>query len=180
MERPSNKPPIAGSSVFGSLWRGTKSTLQAPFSTFPVEQIRTNARLIRLLAGQLRSSPPPEPRTRVYCAEDGRIDLAATSFGLGLSSHGLDQRIQLRRRQTARLAYSSFGAGLAFVALWLWRGLVSGLGGWHLIGALEFLPFCAIFFLVAFRYAHMNWQLRTGQLGTASAYLCSPAPFWPR
>jgi hypothetical protein len=44
---------------------------------------------------------------------------------------------------------------------------------------LEFIPFCAIFFLVAFRNAHVNWQLRIGHLGSPAAYLRSPEPFWP-
>ena len=172
------QPDSPRPSVFGSIWRGTKATIRAPFSTFPAEQIRENARLIRTLVARLRR--PPEPEPRVLRTEDGRIDLVATSFDFGLSSHGLQGRIAARRRQTARLAYASFGLGCVFVVLWLWRGLTSGLGGLHIVGALQFIPFCAIFFLVAFKNAHVNWQLRTGQLGSTGDYLRSPEPFWPR
>ena len=172
------QPDPPRSSVFGSIWRGTKATVRAPFFTFPTAQIRENARLIRSLAAQLRR--PPEPEPRVFRTEDGRIDLLATSFDFGLSSHGLQVRIAARRRQTARLAYASFGLGCVFVVLWLWRGLTSGLGGLHIVGALQFIPFCAIFFLVAFKNAHVNWQLRTGHLGSTGDYLRSPEPFWPR
>ena len=174
---PTGQPGPPRSSVFGSVWRGAKATVRAPFSTFPAEQIRENARLIRALAGRLRGRAAPEPR--VFRTEDGRIDLPATSFDFGLSADALQGRIAARRRQTARLAYASFGLGWVFVALWLWRGLTSGLGGLHIVGALQFIPFCAIFFLVAFKNAHVNWQLRTGQLGSAGDYLRSPEPFWP-
>ena len=163
--------------VFRSIWRGTWTVIRVPFSTFPIGAIRDNARLIGALVERLRRPADPEPR--LFKTEDGRIDLQATSFMLGLSAYAMHDRIAHRRRQTTRLAYLSFGLGWVFVALWIWRGLVSGLGGLHLLGAVQFIPFCAIFFLVAFKNAHANWQLRTGQLGSAGDYLRSPEPFWP-
>jgi len=45
---------------------------------------------------------------------------------------------------------------------------------------LQFAPFCLVFFLAAFQQAHVNWQLRTGRLGSAGEYLRSADPFWPR
>ena len=149
-----------------------------PLSAFPVQAIRDNANLIRDLLHRIGRHAPPEPR--VFRTEDGRLDLAATSFMLGLSAHAMQDRIVRRRRETARLAYLSFAVGWVFVVLWVWRGLVSGLGGVHLLGALQFIPFCAVFFLVAFKSAHANWQLRTGRLGSVGDYLRSPEPFWPK
>ena len=40
-------------------------------------------------------------------------------------------------------------------------------------------PFCAVFFLLAFKNAWQNWQLRTGRLGSALDYLTTTERFWP-
>lgn len=167
-------------SLVGRFWRGTKSTVRAPFSTFPAAAIGENARLLRRLFDQVRRGAEEDARTRTFRTEDGRLDVPATAFNLGLTAGKLELRILARRRQTARLAYGLFGLGCVFVLLWVGRGLTSGLSGPHLVGALQFTPFVAIFFLVAFKNAQVNWQLRTGQLGSAADYLRSPEPFLPR
>ena len=164
-------------SVFGFLWRGTKSAVAAPLSTFPVGQIQQNALLIRDLARKLRRRPISDPR--VLRTEDGQLDMLGTEFDLGLSPRALQARVASRRRQTARLAYASLMLGCVFLILWIYHALASGSGGPRIIGVLQFVPFCAIFFLVAFKNAHVNWQLRTGQVGSASDYLHSPEQFWP-
>jgi hypothetical protein len=176
-ERSSGQPDAHRSSVLGSIWRGTKSTARAPFSAFPFDQIRQNARLITDLSRRLR--PRPDPELRVFRTDAGRLDLQATAFDFGLSPQKLQARIASRRRQTARLAYASFILGCGFVVLWMYRAVTSDLGGPRFVNALQFIPFCAIFFLVALKNAHVNWQLRTGQFGSAGEYLRSPAPFWP-
>ena len=97
------EPPARRGSIFGSVWRGAKSTARAPFVAFPGRQIVENARLIAFLYGRIRIGRPPE--ARVFRAEDGSIDMAATSFTLGISADRLRARMAQRRRQTARLAY---------------------------------------------------------------------------
>lgn len=174
------RPPQTRPSLFGRAWRGTKAAIKLPFSTFPAAAIGENARLIRRLFNQVRSNAEGEQPVRSYITADGRIDLAATAFSLGLNDHKLEQRILARRRQTARLSYVSFALGCVFVVLWVVQGMTSGLSGPHLIGALQFTPFVAIFFLVAFKYAHINWQLRAGRPGSAAEYIRSPEPFLPR
>lgn len=171
---------MARPSMLGRIWRGTKATAKAPFVTFPAAAIGSNARLIRQLFDQMRRGRQEDARFRSHRTEDGRIDLPATAFTLGLTADTLERRIVDRRRKTARQAYGSFGLGCVFVVLWVANGLGGGLSGPRLIGAVEFTPFVAIFFLVAFKYAHINWQLRTGEMGSAADYLRSPAPFLPR
>lgn len=170
--------------MVGRTWRGAKAAVRisfaGAFASFPAAEIRENARVIQLLFNQVRSGPEENNRNRSFRTEDGRIDLAATSFNLAMSEAKLEMRIRARRRQTALLSYGSFALGCAFVVLWVVRGVTSGLSGPHLIGALQFTPFVAIFFLVAFRNAHINWQLRTGLSGSAADYLRSPEPFLPR
>ena len=173
----SGQPGPSQASVFGSIWRGARSAAAAPLSTFPIEQIRQNALLIGDLARKLRRRPASDPR--VLRTEDGQLDLLGTGFDLGLSPRALQVRIASRRLQTARLAYASLMLGCVFLLLWIYHALTSHSGGPRIIGTLQFVPFCAILFLVAFKNAHVNWQLRTGQLGSAIDYLRSPEPFWP-
>ena len=172
--------PDARPSVSGRVWRGTKAAIRAPFATFPAAAISESARLIGRLYDQVRSNVNEETRVRTYLTEDSRIDLMATGLMLGLGDDRLQERIDRRRRQAARLSYASLALGCSFVVLWVWRVLASEWSGSHLLGAVQFTPFVAIFFLVAFKYAHINWQLRTGTPGSASEYLRSPEPFLPR
>jgi hypothetical protein len=46
--------------------------------------------------------------------------------------------------------------------------------------ALEFLPFCALFFLLAFYHALLNFQIRIGRAASWREYLATSEPFWPR
>ena len=176
----SSKAQQTWPSLTGRVWRVAKAAIRLPFSTFPTAAIAENARLIRRLYEQVRSNVEDERQVPTYITDDGRIDLTATAFSLGLNDDRLERRIRARRRQTARLSYASLALGCFFVALWVVRGLTSGLSGPHLLGALQFTPFVTVFFLVAFKYAHVNWQLRTGRPGSASDYLRSPEPFLPR
>jgi hypothetical protein len=45
--------------------------------------------------------------------------------------------------------------------------------------AVEFAPFCLVFFLVAFLSGLENYQLRTRRLATAWEYLNNSGRFWP-
>ena len=176
MER-NPEPAPRRRSILGSVWRGAKTTARAPFAAFPGRQITENARLISFLYGRVRVGRPPE--ARVFRAEDGSIDIAATSFTLGLSTDRLHARMAQRRRQTARLAYMSFGLGVVFFVMGLYRAWAWDFEGSRMLAAIQFIPFCAVFFLVAFKNAHANWQLRTFYLGSASEYIHSSEPFWP-
>lgn len=162
----------------GRLWRGAKLVLGAPASAFPLGQIVRSGRLISGLASDLRAGP--RPTHTVLQQRDGKLDLAATAFVHGLSDAELRRLVFVRRRQTARLAYLAFGMGWVFVGVWLWRVLDLEGTGQRIVTGVQFAPFCLIFFLTAFKQAHVNWQLRTGKVGSAGDYLRSPEPFWPR
>lgn len=162
----------------GWIWRGTKLVLGAPLSAFPLRQIVRNGRQIGSLVSDLRQGPRL-PRV-VPQHRDGTLDKAATANAFGLSEAELDERLALHRRQTTRIAYFAFGLGWMSVAAWLLRLLHLDWTGQRLMAALQFAPFCLAFFLTAFKQAHLNWQLRTGQLGSAGDYLRSAESFWPR
>ena len=46
--------------------------------------------------------------------------------------------------------------------------------------SVEFLPFCLLFFLVAFNNALLNFQIRMRRLATWRDYLLTSESFWPR
>ena len=160
------------------IWRGTKLVLGAPLSAFPFGQIVRNGHQIGSLVSDLRQGPRPPQAVPQH--RDGVLDKAATAEAFGLSEAELDKRLALRSRQTARMAYFAFGLGWIFVAAWMLRLLHLDWAGQRLMAALQFAPFCLAFFLTAFKQAHVNWQLRTGLLGSAGDYLRSAEPFWPR
>lgn len=162
----------------GYIWRGARLVLGAPIAALSLPQILQNGRLIRGLFSDLRRGPLP-PRA-IPIDLHGKLDFSATAVAYGLSEKELGARLARRRGQTATMAYLAFVLGCAFVGLWFWRLLELDGTGLRLLVGLQFAPFCLVFFLAAFQQAHVNWQLRTGRLGTAGDYLRSPDPFWPR
>jgi len=153
--------------------------LGAPLSAFPLGQITRNGQQqLGSLVSYLRQGPKP-PRA-VPQHREGKLDKAATAFVYELSETELEKFLSLRRRQTARMAYYAFGLGCISVIAWLLRLLDLDATGQRSMAALQFAPFCLVFFLTAFKQAHVNWQLRTGLLGSAGDYLRSAEPFWPR
>jgi hypothetical protein len=149
-----------------------------PFVTLPVGEIARNAQLIRGLAGSLGRSPV---RGRpVHVLPDRRIDLEATAFTHGMSVATLEALIERQQRRSTRAAYLSLTLGCAFSLLWLWRALTGFPTAGYWITMIEFLPFCAVFYLLAFRSALESFQLRTRTLATAWEYLSCSGEFWPR
>jgi hypothetical protein len=142
-----------------------------------VDEIQEGGRLIRDLVTTLRRGPAAPPR--IYTNADRHLDLMPTAFSHGLSVAALEERMSLRRRQTTRVAYSAFGGGWLILGLWLWQALATPWSAGRAVLGLEFIPFCAVFFLLAFKAAWQNWQLRRGRLGSAMEYLTTTEPFWP-
>jgi hypothetical protein len=148
-----------------------------PLSAFPRDQIIQNGRLIGDLVRRLRAGGVRDDR--LYFRDDRRIDMEATAFAHGMTVVGLEALLSNRQRQAARAAYLAFGLGWLFFLLLLFRMLTTPLTTSHLVPLLEFLPFCAAFFLMAFRSALQNFQLRERRLATAAEYLTTPRGFWP-
>ena len=164
-------------SMFGRLWRGTRWVASGPFEAFPGAAITRNGRFIGRLLRLVRVGPQPD--TRVHMQEDRSIDLTATAFAYGISIGELEARLARRRRETARAAYLSFGLGWLFFGLWVLRAATMPWTSAHVIPLFAFLPFCAIFFLLAFKSALQNFQVRTRTQATAGQYLATSEPFWP-
>jgi hypothetical protein len=126
----------------------------------------------------LRTSAQRDPRFRA--SEDGGYDLEATAFFHGISLFELERRLKVRRRQTARIAYATFTLGCIFLTTWVYEALASPWTAMRVVLAFEFLPFCALFFLLAFYNALLNFQIRIGRTASWREYLATDEPFWPR
>ena len=105
--------------------------------------------------------------------------MAATALSHGLSVASLEEQVFRQRRQTTRMAYLAFAGGWLSLGWWLWQALTTPWSAGRMVLGLEFIPFCAVFFLLAFKNAWQNWQLRTGRLGSALDYLTTTERFWP-
>lgn len=170
--------PTQPRSKRASLWRGTKFVFGGPIAALSLGQIIHNGRLIRGLASDLQRPFPA--RSAVQCRLDGTLDRTATAFVYNVSEGELDSRISKRRDQTATFAYAALTMGCLSLVAWFWRLLETDTTVERIVTGLQFAPFCFVFFLAAFQQAHVNWQLRTGLIGSAGDYLRSPEPFLPR
>ena len=87
--------------------------------------------------------------------------------------------MRLRRLQTARIAIVTFGLAWVFFAGWIWQALSSPWTSLRITSAFYFLPFCALFFLISFYNALLNFQIRCSRLATWRDYLATEDGFWP-
>jgi hypothetical protein len=159
-------------------WRRAKFIAGGPVANVGFQEISDGRRFIGWLWGLLRRGVPID--TRLKLDEEGSIDLLAPAFSYGMTVETLVERLRFRRGQTARAAYAMFGLGSVSLVLWLYGALHIRMSSARLFSALEFLPFCTLFFLLAFKSAWLNWQLRTRRLGSPVAYLKTTEPFLPR
>ncbi len=155
----------------GPRWLGRRTSEAAG-----VEDIAEGAGLIRELLGRLRR---PQDRDLPVAGPDGRVDARATAFLTGMKEEDLLERWAARRRQTARLAWGCFLLGWVLLAVWAWQSMAVGWATGRLLGGLQVLSFCGVLFILAFRSAWQNWQLRTGRVGSVAEYLRSSETFWP-
>lgn len=142
------------------------------------DEIGKSARLIGGLAAAIRRSPVE--KARLAFAPDGSIDSAASAFLHGRGIGEFEALLRRRQRATAISSYFAFGLGWLFFLAWLYRAATMPWTPLHVISAVEFLPFCAVFFLMAFKSALENYELRMRRLTTALRYLCAADGFWPK
>ncbi len=165
-------------SFFRRNWRRAKFVAGGPVANVGLQEISAGQRFIGGLWGVLRRGAPAD--TRLKTESDGSIDLLATAFSYGITEAALVERLGVRQAQTARAAYAMFALGSVSLVLWLYGALNMRMSSARLFSALEFLPFCTLFFLLAFKSAYLNWQLRTRRLGSAVAFMTTTERFLPR
>ena len=140
--------------------------------------ISRSASFIRDLGAAVRSGSQRDGRFRT--SGDACFDLTATAFSYGISVPELERRLKVRRRQTALIAYATFALACIFLTAWVCEALSSPWTAARIALALEFLPFCALFFLLAFYNALLNFQIRIGRAASWREFLATSEPFWPR
>ncbi len=172
-----NSSPVRERSILGRVRRGARWLGRRPAEAVGLSEIRENAGLIAMLIRMLKAAPQKD--RRLHLDEDRKLDLRATAFSCGVPERDLAVQLARRQRQTALAAYVAFSLGCLFVLTWLWRALTSPWTAFRIVSALEFLPFCGIFFLLAFYNALQNFQLRTGRMASWHEYLATDEAFWP-
>jgi hypothetical protein len=153
----------------------------AVFRASPLDRlarISRSASLIRDLCATVRSGS--ERDGRFGTSGEACFDLTATAFSYGISVPELERRLKVRRRQTALIAYATFTLACIFLTAWVCEALASPWTAARIALALEFLPFCALFFLLAFYNALLNFQIRIGRAASWREFLATSEPFWPR
>jgi hypothetical protein len=164
-------------SLFGKLFLGTGWLMATPFAWSGADRIKRGWSLIGDLFGLLRAGPAQDKRFKTE--GESAFDLQATAFSYGSPVHQLKARLAARQRQTARIAYTALALGALFLVGWIWHALSSPWTATRIASALYFLPFCAVFFLVAFYNALLNYQIRSGRLANWREYLATSDDFWP-
>jgi hypothetical protein len=172
-----NSPPLRKRSILGRVRRGARWLGRRPAEAVGLSEIRENAGLIAMLFRMLKAVPHKD--RRLHLDEDRKLDLRATAFSCGVPERELAAQLAQRQRQTAVAAYVAFSLGWLFVLTWLWRVLTSPWTAFRIVSAIEFLPFCGIFFLLAFYNALQNFQLRTRRMASWHEYLATDEEFWP-
>ena len=165
-------------SFFKGLFRGTGWLMATPFAWSGADRIRRGWSLIGDLFRLLRARPSRD--THFKTEGKSAFDLQATAVSYGISVHQLEACLAARRLQTARIAYAALVLGALFLAGWIWHALSLPWTTTRVTSALYFLPVCAVFVLVAFYNALLNYQIRAGRLAGWREYLATPDGFWPK
>jgi hypothetical protein len=164
-------------SFFGKVFRGTGWLAAGPVDWAGARRIRRGWSFIGDLISILRGGPARDKRFKTK--DGGAFDVRATAFSYGMSVPELEVRLQSRRLQTARIAYATFSLAWLFLLGWIWHAVASPLAAMRVTSALYFLPFCALFFLIALYNALLNFQIRIGRLASWREYLATTEKFWP-
>ena len=117
--------------------------------------------------------------SRVRLDETGGFDLDAMALLHG-QGRTFEETLASRRRSTARNAWIFLGLGVMFFAAWLYRLVTMTWTVNATLTALQFTPACAVFFLLAFRFALENYQIRQRRKVSVLEFLATPNGFWPR
>ena len=117
--------------------------------------------------------------SRVRLDETGGFDLEAMALLHG-QGRTIEETLTSRRRSTARNAWIFLGLGVMFFAAWLYRLVTMTWTVNATLTALQFTPACAVFFLLAFRFALENYQIRQRRKVSVLEFLATPNGFWPR
>lgn len=168
----SKRTSVLNRGLDGLKWIGS-----VPGRAFPRREVVESGRMIWELLAAIRGVARSDRRVPMY--EDRGFDLEATAFLHEMNARQLDAVLRHRRRQTALAAYIFFGAAWLVFIFWCFKIATMPWASSHIIPVLEFAPFSLLLFLMAFRSALQNYQIRFRRLATAWEYLNTSERFWP-
>ena len=158
--------------------RGVGWFLASPAEWFGIKSIRAGASSISQTYDDIRK---PRSRDRRFKTQDNRVfDMVGTAFAYGITIEELERRFAARRRQTALLAYGLFGLGCILVLAWVSVAVRTVSDGGRTVLLLQFLPFLALFYLLSFYQALLNFQIRMGRAASWLEYIFAEKEFLPR
>ena len=169
-------------SVFNGIRRGVRKAAAFPFILVPWREIKESRRAIEDRARELWSLAQQAKAAEQQVIRDGDrlVDLRAFAETQGLSDGQARALLGKRRRETATAAYACFVFGWASFLFLLYRVATVSWASSTFVVAIEFIPFCVLFFLTAFKFALDNFRLRMLRHATAAEFLSTNEPFWPR
>jgi hypothetical protein len=165
-------------STFRKVLSGIGWLAASPGDWAGAKRLARGASLIGGLAGAMHMRLQRDPRFKV--GEAGSFDLVATAFSYGMTVPQLEACLATRRKDTARIAYATFALAGMFLLAWVRAALSSPWTISRMVLGVEFLPFCMLFFLIAFYNALLNFQIRMRRLVNWREYLLTNESFWPR
>jgi hypothetical protein len=158
--------------------RGVGWLLTSPTEWLGFASIQAGASVLGRTYQGIRA---PRSRDLRFKTKDSRaFDLVGTAFAYGISIEALERRLAMRRRQTTWLAYGLFGFGCLLVLAWVCVAVRTASHGSRVVLLLQFLPFYALFFLMSFYQALINFQIRTGRAANWREYVFAERDFLPR
>lgn len=164
-------------SLLEKLWRGAGRAFTSPGRLLPKREIAEVAGLIKGLADAIKQGP--RRKQGIIVEGDRSFNLAMTAQFYGVSLDEFEAVLARRRYMTMRFAYLAFILGWLFFLAWCYQLIyVPGNIGFMVL-MFEYAPFCLVFFLLSFRSALLNFQIRTLRLATAAEYLHTSEKFWP-
>jgi hypothetical protein len=168
--------------ILGRIGRAFRSVIAMPLLLVPWREIKTSGREIDAQVRSLweRKNRASMELREAICDTDRAIDFRGFTEARGLTDGQAQALVRRRRRETARAAYLCFFLGWAAFLGLLYRVSTASWTSAAVVTALEFSPFCLVFFLMAFQFALQNFRLRTLRHATVVEFLNTNAPFWPR
>jgi hypothetical protein len=158
--------------------KGAGWLFASPVEWFGLKAIRSGASSITQTYDRIKARRGRDRRFKTH--GDRVFDVVGTAFAYGISVEELERRFAARRRQTAVLAYSLFGLGCVLVLAWVWVAIRTATDGGRMILLVQFLPFLALFYLMSFYQALINFQIRTGRFASWLEYIYADKEFLPR
>src|SRR5271163_1026434 len=152
---------------------------RAAFSPWRLLRVEESLAAIRRDFHDLSAGGQPGA-SRMRLDEAGAFDLDASAFLHGQLRAAFEDALIVRQGSTARHAWIFLGLGALFFLGWLYRLMTMTWTANATLTALQFMPACAVFFLLAFRFGLENYQIRMRRKVTVIEYLSAPRCFWPR